>query len=320
MASPRRKKDAPGPGDVRGKPSNTTDRRTLDHFGLSHPGNDPRPLRYPNTERVFSALIIAQIQGRALYDALEASIRHAAKSPIREEFGDLDYLEPPEFEHDPETRAVVEQRREANPRHFKETIRIYDRYHRALHALWNDIETAKDATDNAQDELDAGGGTPLDLPTVGIRRALDRLRCAVQPPILVGPYPTMNTAEHLRGLAEAISVVHDWTEKLRPAAGQRVSGTRRLNGHHAKPPNASGLPPRPTDAPVRLVVIAEAAKVLNVRGDLVLKKLRNRDLSVHGAKGSYMAELDDIKICYPNRVRRLTTWADEHFPAESDPL
>lgn len=67
--------------------------------------------------------------------------------------------------------------------------------------------------------------------------------------------------------------------------------------------------------PRRLVRVAEAAKVINIRADYPLNALRAAGFEVYGARGSFTAELDDLIRLYPKKAKRLREWADREYPA-----
>ncbi|MCC7388144.1 MAG: hypothetical protein IT431_05180 [Phycisphaerales bacterium] len=301
------------------------DKPRLDHFGLAPAGLDPTPYRFPRSRELFFALIRAQSCGEFLYHALDAALKHVERSPFKDDWEGFDYLEPPNGEDD-ELRAAIIARRENNPSHYRGTIQVFDSYHRARRSLWEAIADAKPATDGAQAELDPAQSSPLDLPTVSIRRALDDLRCAVRPPLVVGPCPAANTEENLKALAGATRAIGGWIERLRPLAEQRL-------GESPEPPNspepgAAGevvpSPPAgsprakakdPPAPPKRPVLVVEAAAVIGVRSDYVLSKLRTAKKPIHGNRGEYAAELDDLVALYPKKNKALHRWADREYPA-----
>lgn len=67
----------------------------------------------------------------------------------------------------------------------------------------------------------------------------------------------------------------------------------------------------------RPVLIAEAAKQVSMRPDLLLKRLQTRAAPIRGPKGKYEAELDAIVHAIdPWRRRAFRAWADERYPTE----
>jgi hypothetical protein len=65
----------------------------------------------------------------------------------------------------------------------------------------------------------------------------------------------------------------------------------------------------------RPVPVAEAAVVMGKRGSSVIRKLKSSRRPVDEAQKPAVAEFDDICQCFGRFKKRLTKWADEHFPA-----
>ncbi len=84
--------------------------------------------------------------------------------------------------------------------------------------------------------------------------------------------------------------------------------------------SVSPTPATKVDAAVtmkRPIPVAEAARALNVRSDVLLNKLRVRGARVGGVKGSYKAEYEDLRASIDSRKNKLfKTWADKIYPAE----
>lgn len=64
----------------------------------------------------------------------------------------------------------------------------------------------------------------------------------------------------------------------------------------------------------RLVIVAEVAKVINKRPDVVLNKVRRAGWIPSGPPRQYSVPFRAVLAAFPRLAKRLTEWADKHYP------
>ena len=180
-----------------------------------------RPCRFPETAALLDRLVRTQTRSEAVHRALSSALAHVGRS---EDLEDLDYLPPPHEDDNDELRMEIQNRRKRIPRRHRETVRLFDEYHRARHVMNSAIEEARLAIDASALEIDRGATSPFEMPTTKLSEILNRIRGSLASTFTLGPYPTMNTQENLDALAGAIRRLSDWIEVLRPITALRGRG------------------------------------------------------------------------------------------------
>lgn len=108
-----------------------------------------------------------------------------------------------------------------------------------------------------------------------------------------------------------------------PAASpERTERKRRKPKNRKKKISRKPSAPEPTSAlsgpivppaDVQLVRVADVAKVVYVRSDKVLTKLRVRKYPVWGVRGSFQADLEHVIVIFPHKKKTLREWAERGF-------
>jgi hypothetical protein len=92
---------------------------------------------------------------------------------------------------------------------------------------------------------------------------------------------------------------------------KELAAGKSQTSNSTNPPTASSSPRF-----ARPVHVCRAAEVLNVRASSVLRKLRRSRRKIDEVAVPKTCEFEDLVATYPERQRRLRTWADEKYPVD----
>jgi hypothetical protein len=166
---------------------------------------------YPRSRVAFETLIDVEIRTEALLEDGEELRKRLDQFPDRSEFT---YVRPPAAGDDAETRAIIESRRNENPRLYAALQKAADRWHESEREFRETIERAKRVVDETAIELDNQTTPPLQRTSIAIKRSIHDLSGSVPYPLTSGwaegAHPKVMDRIRKQGAA-----VRRWTEELR---------------------------------------------------------------------------------------------------------